>query len=289
MNTPLDKRKVAKSFSRAASTYEDVAIVQQAVLAEHLDRLSFSQIEPERILDLGSGTGTGTQQLSKKYKKSRVVAMDIAKGMLQEHRKKLPRFRNKTDLLCADLDYLPIADESVDLVFSNLAIQWSNDLHQLIKEFRRVLRTGGLLSFTTVGPDTLRELRDAWSSIGADDHVHDFLDMHEIGDALISNGFGAPVLDVDRYTLTYPDVKSLLTDLKKLGATNSSSERSRGMMGREMIRNLELAYEKQRTEGKLPLTYEIVYAHAWVPAESMRPQDGSTVAHFPASEIKRRS
>ncbi len=289
MNTPLDKRKVAKSFSRAASTYEEVAVVQQSVLAEHLERLSFAKIEPERILDLGSGTGTGAQELSKKYKKSRVIAMDIAQGMLLEHRKNLPRFRNRTDLICADLDHLPLEDNSIDLVFSNLAIQWSNDLHQVIKEFRRVLRTGGLLSFTTVGPDTLRELRDAWNSIGAGDHVHDFLDMHEIGDALISNGFGAPVLDVDRYTLTYPDVKSLLSDLKKLGATNSSSERSRGMMGREMISKLERAYEKQRIEGKLPLTYEIVYGHAWVPPEDMRSQDGSTVAHFPASEIKRRS
>ena len=289
MNTLLDKRKVAKSFSRAASTYEDVAVVQQAVLAEHLDRLSFTQIEPERILDLGSGTGTGSLQLAKKYKKTRVIAMDLAKGMLQEHRKKLSRFRNRTDLLCADLDSLPIADESIDLVFSNLAIQWSNDLHQLIREFRRVLRTGGLLSFTTVGPDTLRELRDAWMSIGAEDHIHDFLDMHEIGDALISNGFGAPVLDVDRYTLTYPDVKSLLSDLKKLGATNASADRAKGMMGREMINKLTKSYENQRFEGKLPLTYEIVYAHAWVPAENMRPQDGSTVSHFPISEIKRRS
>ena len=289
MSISLDKRKVAKSFSRAASTYEDVAVVQQAVQVEHLDRLSFAKIEPERILDLGSGTGSGAQELSKKYKKSRVIAMDIAQGMLQEHRKKLPRFRNRTDLICADLDYLPIEDKSIDLVFSNLAIQWSNDLHQVIREFRRVLRTGGLLSFTTVGPDTLRELRDAWTSIGAEDHVHDFLDMHEIGDALISNGFGAPVLDVDRYTLTYPDVKSLMKDLKKLGATNSSSERSRGMMGREMVRKLESSYEKQRIEGKLPLTYEIVYAHAWIPAEDMKPQDGSTVANFPVSEIKRRS
>ena len=289
MSTPLDKRKVAKSFSRAASTYEDVAVVQQAVLGEHLDRLSFAKIEPERILDLGSGTGTGAQELSKKYKKSRVIAIDIAQGMLLEHRKKLPRFRNRTNLICADLDHLPLEDNSIDLVFSNLAIQWSNDLHQVIKEFRRVLRTGGLLSFTTVGPDTLRELRDAWNSIGSDDHVHDFLDMHEIGDALISNGFGAPVLDIDRYTLTYPDVNSLLTDLKKLGATNASYERSKGMMGRETIRKLGKAYEKQRQEGKLSLTYEIVYGHAWIPAEDMRPQDGSTVAHFPVSELKRRS
>jgi len=288
MNTSLDKRKVAKSFSRAASTYEEVAVVQQAVLTEHLDRLSFAKIEPKVILDLGSGTGTGAQKLSSHYKKSRVIALDIAQGMLQEHRRKLPRFRNKTDLICADLDNLPLENNSIDLVFSNLAVQWSNDLHQVIKELQRVLRTGGLLSFTTVGPDTLRELRDAWNSIGADDHVHDFHDMHEIGDALISNGFGAPVLDVDRYTLTYPDVKSMLSDLKRLGSTNASSERSRGMMGREMIDNLYEAFEKQRQVGKLLLTYEIVYGHAWIPAEDTRPQDGSTVAHFPVSEIKRR-
>ncbi len=289
MNTPLDKRKVARSFSRAASTYEDVAVVQQAVLTEHLDRLSFTKITPGRILDLGSGTGTGAEALIKKYTASRVIAMDIAEGMLQEHRKRLPRFRNRTDLVCADLDFLPFQENSVDLVFSNLAIQWSNDLDKVINEFRRILKTGGLLSFTTVGPDTLRELRDAWTSIEDKVHIHDFLDMHEIGDALISNGFGAPVLDVERYTLTYPDVKSLLRDLKRLGATNASSDRSKGMLTRETLEKLTDTYEKQRNNGKLPLTYEIVYGHAWVPEASMRPQDGSTVAHFPVSDIKRRS
>ncbi len=285
----LDKNKVAKSFSRASSSYEDVAIVQQAVLAEHLERLSVTKIDPRRIVDLGSGTGTGSLKLEKLYKKSRVYAIDIAQGMLREHQKKLSSFRSRTNLICADIDHLPLRSDSVDLIFSNLALQWSNDINNVVKEFRRILRTGGLLSFTTVGPDTLKELRAAWQEVEADVHIHDFLDMHIIGDALIKNGFGAPVLDVDRYTLTYTDTKSLLFDLKSLGATNASSDRAKGLLGRKAINELEEAYERQRVEGKLPLTYEIVYAHAWVPLESMRPQDGSTVAHFPISEITRRS
>ncbi|MFK8066862.1 MAG: malonyl-ACP O-methyltransferase BioC [Gammaproteobacteria bacterium] len=285
----LDKNKVAKSFSRASSSYEDVAVVQQAVLAEHLERLSVTNLDPDRIIDLGSGTGTGSVKLEKLYKKSRVYAFDLAQGMLKEHQNKLSSFRNRTTLICADIDHLPIQSDSADLIFSNLALQWSNNIDHAIGEFRRILRTGGLLSFTTVGPDTLKELRAAWQEVEADVHIHDFLDMHIIGDALIKNGFGAPVLDVDRYTLTYPDTKSLLLDLKNLGATNASSERTKGLSGRKAILELDKAYEKQRVEGKLPLTYEIVYAHAWVPPESMRPQDGSTVAHFPVSEITRRS
>ncbi len=285
----LDKKKVAKSFSRASSSYEDVAVVQQAVLVEHLERLSFSKIEPKKILDLGSGTGTGSQELIKKYKKSRIVAVDIAQGMLKEHKRRLGRFRNRTDLLCADIDLLPIKDQSIDLIFSNLAIQWSNNIDKLFKEFNRVMQTGGLLSFSTVGPDTLKELRDAWNTIDAGVHIHDFLDMHEIGDVLISNGFSSPVLDVERYTLTYPNLKSLLIDLKLLGTTNASTDRKKGMIGRNTLANLTEAYEEQRVDGQLPLTYEIVYGHAWLPEKNMRPQDGSTVRHFPVSEIKRRS
>lgn len=284
----LDKQKVARSFNRASSSYEDVAVVQQAVLTEHLERLDISKIEPKRILDLGSGTGTGSQELLKKYKKSRLIATDIAQGMLEEHKKRLPRFLNKTDLVCADLDFLPIKDKSIDLIFSNLAIQWSDDLNGMFNEFNRIMRTGGLLSFTTVGPDTMKELRDAWHKVDNGIHVHAFLDMHEIGDALINSGFSEPVLDVDRYTLNYPDLKSLLVDLKLLGTTNASSGRSRSMTSRKTFEKLAEAYEEQRIDGQLPLTYEIVYGHAWLPRKDMRPQDGSTVSYFPADGIKRR-
>ncbi len=288
MNTVLDKKKIARSFSRASSTYEKAAIIQKAVLEEHLDRLKFTRIEPHRILDLGSGTGIGSEQLQKRYRKSNVVAIDIAQGMLQAHQKKLSRFANRTKLCCADLDKLPLAENSVDLIFSNLALQWSNDIEGALREILRVLRTGGLLSFTTVGPDTLKELRDAWSKVDNEVHIHDFMDMHVIGDMLIRQGFGAPVLDVDRYTLTYPDIHTLVHDLKRLGATNASTHRPKAVPDRNILKKLEMVYVTQ-DDGKLPLTYEIIYAHAWVPEKTMRPQDGSTVSRFPVAGIKRRT
>lgn len=283
----LDKRKIATSFSRASSTYDKVAVVQQAVLKEHLDRLVYAAIEPGQILDAGSGTGEGSLYLAKLYKKSDVYALDIASGMLHKHKKKLPRFRNHIKLICADLETLPFADRTMDMIFSNLAMQWCDDVNQLFSEFRRIMRVGGLLTVTSVGPDTLKELREAWAKMGVQVPVHQFLDMHDVGDALISNGFAEPVLDVDRYTLTYPDVRSILKDLQMLGSTYASSLRSRGLMSRSTLKKLEQAYEEQRVEGKLILTYEIVYAQAWVPEKDARPQDGSTVARFPLSALKR--
>lgn len=283
----LDKRKIATSFSRASCTYDEVAVVQQAVQKEHLDRLDYAAIQPEQILDAGSGTGEGSLALVKKYKKSHIYALDIAFGMLQRHKKKLPAFRNHTKLICADVETLPFADCTMDLIFSNLAIQWCDDINQLFSEFRRIMRVGGLLTFTSVGPDTLRELREAWTKAGYEVPVHEFLDMHDVGDALIRNGFAEPVLDVDRYTLTYPDVKSILKDLQMLGSTYASSLRPRGLMSRTTLMKLEQAYEEYRAEGKLTLTYEIIYAQAWVPAKDARPQDGSTVARFPLSELRR--
>lgn len=288
----LDKRQIAHAFSRASASYDDAAVVQQEVLKEHLDRLSITKIEPQRILDLGSGTGMGAAVLAKRYSKSRIIAIDIAHGMLEEHKSRLPRFRNRTSLICADQESLPLPDQSFELIFSNLVLQWSNDIQQMLKELRRIMKVGGLLTFTTVGPDTMKELRDAWSSVEDGPHIHDFMDMHIIGDALISAGFAEPVLDIERYTLTYPDVSLLLKDLKMLGTTNASTDRSRGLLGKKRLRLFEQAYEKKRIDGKLPLTYEIVYGHAWVPAEGSRKQDGSTVdsmvSTFPVSELKRR-
>lgn len=284
----LDKRKIAHSFSRAAQTYDAAAIIQETVRNEQLDRLDLLSIKPDRILDLGSGTGIGSQALSQRYPRSNLLSVDIAIGMLEKQGESLPRFRSRIKQICADQDQLPFADDSVDMVFSNLTMQWSHQLDAVLSECRRVLRKDGVLTFTTVGPDTLHELRDAWQQVDENVPVHHFPDMHDVGDALIRAGFAEPVLDVEYYTLTYPNLHSLLKDLKDLGATYSEDTRSRSGLTRETLRKLEQAYKPMLIDGKLPLTYEVVFAQAWIPAQNARPQDGSTVSHFPAADIKRR-
>jgi malonyl-CoA O-methyltransferase len=187
--------------------------------------------------------------------------------------------------VCADAERLPFADGAVDLILSNLMLQWCDPDHAFA-EFRRVLAPNGLLSFTSLGPDTLRELRSAWKAADSHTHVNQFIDMHDVGDALVRAGFASPVLDVERYTLTYLDVRRVAADLKATGARNSTMGRPRGLTGRRKLEALEVAYETFRRDGRLPATYEVVYGHAWAPVAAARrdPEDATTVS---LEDIKR--
>jgi malonyl-CoA O-methyltransferase len=167
--------------------------------------------------------------------------------------------------VCADAQALPLAPDSVDLVFSNLTVQWCNDPAAVLAEVWRVLRPGGLFMFTSLGPDTLRELRAAWRAVDGATHVSAFIDMHDLGDALGRSGFEQPVLDVERFCLTYADVRALAVDLKSIGAGNVTAGRRRQLTGRAAWSAMEAAYEASRSEGRLPATYEVIYAHAWKP------------------------
>jgi malonyl-CoA O-methyltransferase len=176
----------------------------------------------------------------------------------------LQKILNKQQLLCADIESLPIASNSMDLVWSNLALQWCNDLDAAFTEVSRVLQPESLFVFSTFGPDTLKELRT--STNNGHTHVSRFIDMHDIGDALIRAGFSTPVLDVEHYTLTYDDVKGVMKDLKNIGAHNATQGRARGLQGKSFLQNLTQQYEQFRTNNKLPATFEVVYGHAWVNA-----------------------
>ncbi len=260
----MDKARVRASFDRAAQTYDAAAILQKLVRTEMLSRLDLVKIKPQVILDAGCGTGHGSYALQKKFSRAQVVSLDIALGMLQKTHQQQPilnRFFGQKNLICADIEQLPITSSSLGMVWSNLALQWCNDLDAAFGEIARVLQPNGLLMFSTFGPDTLKELRAA--SNNGNTHVSRFIDMHDIGDALTRAGFSAPVLDVERYTLTYDDVKSVMKDLKAIGAHNATHGRARGLQGRGFLQNLTQYYEQFRTDGKLPATFEVVYGHAW--------------------------
>jgi malonyl-CoA O-methyltransferase len=272
MNNELPKKHlVARSFGNAAAHYDDVAVLQRQTGDELLDRLSLVTLQPKRVLDLGVGTGRNLTLLAKRYPNAQLLALDIAPAMLQKARQRYQKvsgikrwlpYSNMPFYLAGDAEKLPLADNSVDLVFANLALQWC-DPRMSFAEIQRVLRPDGLLMFTTLGPDTLRELRQAWAEVDDYPHVNMFYDMHDVGEAMMAAGLAEPVLDTDRYTLTYDSAMALMKDLKVLGARNVNSGRRRGLTGKNSIKQVADAYEPFRRDGVLPATYEVVYGHAW--------------------------
>ncbi len=283
----LDKRRVAESFNRAARRYDQHDFLQREVAARALERLDYVTLEPATIIDVGSGTGRCARALATRYKRARVVQCDLAPSMLQQARSQERRFFSRQRFVAADIERLPFKDGAFQLAFSSLALQWCPDLLAAFSEVRRSLQTAGLFMFTSLGPDTLRELRKAWSTISSAPHVNQFLDMHDIGDTLGRAGFGDPVMETEYLTVPYDDVVTLMRDLKGIGASNSNIERSRGMFGRRTLSALQTAYESERrADGKLPATYEVVYGHAWA-VEGCRRQP-SDVHTFPLAQLKRR-
>jgi malonyl-CoA O-methyltransferase len=280
----LDPRWLRRSFDRAAPTYDAAAVLHAEVRDNLLERLQLTAIAPNVIVDAGAGTGHASRALKRRYPKALIVALDVSMGMLRSAARQNSWLKPFTRL-CADAERLPFADGSVDLVVSNLMLQWCNP-DAAFAEFRRVLTPHGLLTFTTFGPDTLRELRTAWAAADPGVHVQDFIDMHDLGDALIRGGFASPVLDVERFTLNYKDVQSLAADLKAIGAHNASAGRSKGLTSRRKLAAMSSAYESFRLEGRLPATYEVVFAHAWVPAESRR-RSGGDAGVVSLEDIKR--
>ena len=287
----IDKARARVSFGRAAATYDASAILQKQVREEMLSRLDLVKINPQVILDAGCGTGAASHALQKRFAKSQVVSLDFALPMLQKTRDSsgyaglVSRVKTllsgtQQNLLCADIEHLPLASASTGLVWSNLAIQWCNDLDGALQEFYRVLQPEGLLMFSTFGPDTLKELRGASNVQAGVTSVSRFIDMHDIGDALVRAGFNAPVLDVERFTLTYNDVKSVMRDLKNIGAHNATDGRARGLSGRGFLQKLEANYEQFRVDGKLPATFEVVYGHAWRGQDKPKFEDGVSPLTF---------
>ncbi len=268
----LDKKQLRTAFERAASSYDQAAVLQREISNRMLSRLEYIKYQPDVILDAGSGTGYGSQQLAKRYPASQLIAMDIARAMLLHARpntawwqRLLPLLQQHSYYVCADIEQIPIKNESVGMIWSNLALQWCNDLEHTFAEMHRILRTDGLVMFSTFGPDTLKELRQSFAQVDAFSHVNRFIDMHDIGDLLVHNGFSTPVMDMEYITLTYPDVTSVMRDLKAIGAHNVTLGRNQGMMGKNKWQKAIAEYEKLRRDGKLPATYEVVYGHAWKP------------------------
>ena len=259
----LDPRWVRRSFERAAATYEAAASLQAEVAERLLERLDLIRLQPQRIADLGSGTGFCSRRLLSRYPRSRLFALDLARHMLHEARRRRRPFLSRTSYICGDIQRLPLATASIDLAVSNLTLQWCGDLSRTFAEMTRIIAPGGLLLFSTFGTDTLRELRQSWAEVDGHVHVNDFADMHDLGDAMAAAGLQDVVVDVDRITVHYPNTGDLMRELKSMGAHNVNRGRPRGLTGKTSLTRLAGAYETFRVPEGLPATYEVVYGHGW--------------------------
>jgi malonyl-CoA O-methyltransferase len=264
LNPPrLDKRAVINFFENAAKSYNNAAILQDEVSSRLLDRLQYMRHQPGTIVDLGCGTGKVVRSLQKAYPRARVHGVDIAQQMLLQAGSNF-RWLSKKRLVAADMERLPFADNSFDMVFSSLALPWCNDLNLALAEIARVARPGALLLLSSFGPATLSELAQSWQTLDVHPHVHRFVDMHDVGDAMMAAGFAQPVVDAEMIRMEYKDFRSLLADLKLTGASNADVGRRRGLMTPAQLRALEDSYREHGFEqDRFVASCEVVYGHAW--------------------------
>lgn len=287
----LDKNTVAKAFGAAASQYDKAAVLQKDVGERLLERLDFiTDFQPKACVDVGTGSGRIAEAIAKKYKHAQVYAVDQALPMLGEARKRVPWHKTllqakQRHFVCADAAYLPFKTNSVDLIISNLMLQWCNDLPRVFQEFARILRPDGVLLFSTFGPDTLSELRQSWATVDTNhSHVNQFVDMHDIGDALLYAQLKNPVMDIDWLTYHYDDAFALMHWLKEIGAHNVTAGRAKGLTGKNKFKAMMAAYDTLRSESGLPATFEIVYGHA-IGQQLKQNQDVNGDIGIPVSHI----
>lgn len=280
----LDRQQLRRHFDKAAASYDSVDALARATSEQMDARLEGIVHTPSRVLDLGCGTGRDLAVLVRRYPGATCVGADLSPAMLARIPAstgwiaRLISRRRNIARVAADANALPFARAHFDMVWSNLMLNWLDDPTAALREIHRVLRVDGMLMFATLGPDTLKELRQALGDAKGV-HVHRFIDMHDIGDALIGAGFENPVMDMDTLTLTYPDFDTLIADLRLSGSTNASAARRRGLGGRALWQRARALYDGQRHDGRLPATFEVVYGHAWKP-EPKTLEDGRAVIRF---------
>lgn len=285
----LLRDQIRRAFSRAAHGYEQVAVLQAKVGDLLLERLELLATPPQRVLDVGCGSGRLDRLLRKRLPKAELIALDVALGMLREARRQRGYWRPIRHL-AGDACALPLADASVDLLVSNLCLQWVEDLDRALVEFRRVLRPGGWLLLSSFGPDTLHELREAWRAADDREHVHRFVPIQQLGDRMLALGWVDPVLDSERYTLLYDDARQLMRELKAIGAGNALHDRRRGLTGKSGLQRMLAAYESRRRDGRLPASYEVLFAQARAPGagQALPLAEGGAEARFSLQAMRER-
>jgi malonyl-CoA O-methyltransferase len=290
-----DSRRLRKIFDRRAATFNDVAFLPREIAQRMRERLDYIKVNPAQVLDAGCGAGDDLPALRERFPEAPVFGTDLSRAMLAravQHdatdtswRRFLPASLGKAlgsrgpRFAQADFSALPFAAGAFEFIWSNLALHWHSRPDLVFPEWQRVLKVNGLLMFSTLGPDTLKELRGAYAEIevahGVNTHKHviDFVDMHDLGDMLVESGFEIPVMDQETLTITYKSPESLLADVRRWGAYPFRREASPGVASRRMQKALLAALEaRRRADGTIPLTFEVIYGHAWKAVPRMTPE-----------------
>ena len=295
----IDARAARWRFTRTAVATPADDVLAREVEQRMAARLQLMTLQPTRILDVGSGAATALPLLRQRYADAAIVAVDLVPERIRHvgarattvmdrlnsvlRRRRAPHIH----AVAADMTKLPFAHGQFELLWSNLALNWSDSMPDTLAEWRRVVAIGGLVMFSAYGPDTLRELRAVCAATAPGARVHGFVDMHDIGDMLVAAGFADPVMDMEHITLTYGTFEALVADLRTTGQTNVLSARPRGMLGRGTAQALRAAYDAHRVAGRLPATVEVIYGHAWKPAARVI-ADGRAVVQFTPPAAGRR-
>ncbi len=246
--------EIRSAFNKASASYDEYAFLQKEIATRLDAKLEVIASNSSVILDLGAGTGLLSKLLLQRFPDSQLLCLDFAQQSLASN--------PSTNKICADANHLPLIDGSIDIIASNLMMQWCFNLNKLFIECHRVLKSNGLLLFSTFGTDTLKELKKSWAIVDNKIHVNKFVDMHDIGDQLLQNGFQSPVMEAEVLTITYQHVSDLLKDLKGIGAQTVNG-RNKSLTSKNKFQSMIRMYESYRQNGKLPATYEVLYGHAW--------------------------
>ena len=276
---PLSQR--GRVRNRSAARHAQINFFAEEIAGRMFERLDYIKLEARVVLDVQCGIGTSSRALSKRFPEALVIPIDPALELLRKYvapKKMFAWFGKSSHRICGEAIALPVAAKSADLVWSNL-LALSFDAPAIIRELKRVLKPGGLLMLSALGPDSLKELRAAFAQVDSLPHVQPQADMHDLGDMLAHEGFQTPVVDMEMLTLTYPDVKTIARDLRAAGATNLEPNRRATLMGKNRWAQFERAYEAKRSEGRLPVTFEIIYLHAWRGVERIA-ADGRQIIQF---------
>lgn len=281
----VDRRQVRQSFARVAAKYDAGDFFAREIDRRMQERLDYVRVEPRRVLDLGCSRGASLAALTARYPNAQQLALDLAPEMLTGLRQARPAWQRWIGVgatsgampLVADAAQLPLLSRSTDLIWSNLLLHWLEDPLPALAEAHRVLDVGGLLMFSTLGPDTLKELRSAFADGYA--HTQRFIDMHDLGDMLVGSGFADPVMDMEVVKLTYDSFDDLLRELQSAGSSCAMKARRHGLTGKAAWVKARATYETLRENGKLPASFEVVYGHAWKVAPK-KTADGRAIVSF---------